>query len=302
MSISIFTVAWMLLAAAPTERVKNPVFDDLITKGVTMSDGSTFKLPRPLLVDGLDAAEQRAVLAKLCDARTPLRAVLRKSSRAPIVVKIRTLRARQKEEPAIRSIDFWFVAHGDWDILNSKDFLQSLTKHDEEGQGHIVSKSGILTDEEMAQRKLTLPKQDGREERFVYTTFSMFDLVELSTTRLAVLVRGRDSVLAAAKIDPRFDHDRDYPNQWRPLVRNELAEVHLGPAHPYHWGGGYAKITRLKQPADAVMIECHLVYEEPYAWFEGANLVRQKGPLMVQEQVRTFRRKLAIASANNGKR
>ena len=45
-----------------------------------------------------------------------------------------------------------------------------------------------------------------------------------------------------------------------------------------------------------MFIECHLVYEEDYGWFDGANLVKQKVPVMVQEKVRTFRRKLAVAS------
>ncbi len=48
-------------------------------------------------------------------------------------------------------------------------------------------------------------------------------------------------------------------------------------------------------PADAVLVECHLVYEEPYGWFDGVNLVKQKVPMMVQEKARTFRRKLALA-------
>ena len=47
------------------------------------------------------------------------------------------------------------------------------------------------------------------------------------------------------------------------------------------------------EPADAVLVECHIVYEEPYGWFDGANLVKQKGSLIATEKVRTFRRKLA---------
>jgi len=80
------------------------------------------------------------------------------------------------------------------------------------------------------------------------------------------------------------------------LIRDEKAEIKLGPAHPFSHAGGYAKITRLKEPADAVFVEFHLAYEEAYGWFDGANLVKQKVPLMVQEKVRTFRRKLALAS------
>ena len=102
--------------------------------------------------------------------------------------------------------------------------------------------------------------------------------------------------MAAGSVDPRFDKDPEYPNQWRPLLRDAQAEIKPGPAHPFSHAGGYAKITRLHEPEGAVFIECHLVYEEDYGWFDGANLVKQKVPVMVQEQVRTFRRKLAVAS------
>ena len=81
-----------------------------------------------------------------------------------------------------------------------------------------------------------------------------------------------------------------------PLLRDAEANIKAGPPHPFARAGGYAKITRLKQPADAVFIECHLAYEEDYGWFDGATLVKQKVPLMVQEKVKTFRRKLAVAS------
>jgi hypothetical protein len=96
-----------------------------------------------------------------------------------------------------------------------------------------------------------------------------------------------------------FDHDSEYPNQWRPLLRDDHGNIRLGPPHPLSPSGGYAKITRLAEPADAVFIEFHPVYEEAYGWFDGVSLVRQKHPPMVQEKVKTFRRKLAAASTEN---
>ncbi len=51
-------------------------------------------------------------------------------------------------------------------------------------------------------------------------------------------------------------------------------------------------------PAGAAFIECHLVYEEDYGWFDGVNMVKQKAPAMIQEKVRSFRRKLNVATLN----
>ena len=196
----------------------------------------------------------------------------------------------------------WFCAHGGWDILTSKGFLETALKTKDEGPNRVVVKSGILTDKEMAARKLSAAAKENYEERFVYTTFWLFERVELSATRFSVLTRGKDSILAAARLDPRFLHDPDYPNQWRPLVRDEQAEIKPGPPHPFAHAGGYAKITRLVAPADGVLVECHLVYEEPYGWFDGLNLVKQKVPVMVQEKVRTFRRKLSLATGEKAEK
>jgi hypothetical protein len=293
---SLLLTTLLTTVAADDAAPQNPVFRELIEKGVVMSDGSAVPLPPPILADGLTADEQQATLKKLCDARTPLEDVLSKASSAPVVIKIRTIKAGKDESPSIRSIDFWFIAHGDWEVLNSKDFLDSLAQRDDDAKSRVVSKAGVLTDDEQAKRQLTVSNDGGLEQRFVYTTFSLFDRVEISATRSSMILRQSDSILAAGKIDPAFTEDPDYPNQWRELLRDEKAEIQLGPPHAYAQAGGYAKITRLLQPAGAVLIECHLVYEEPYGWFEGANLVKQKVPLMVQEKARTFRRKLALAN------
>jgi hypothetical protein len=299
-----FAIANLLLAAllsadAPAAEV--PAFTELHEKGIQMSDGSRVKLPRPILADGLDAEGQRAALAKVADARSPVDRLLAKDS-APVVVKVRNVKTSDGEGPTVRAIDTWFVAHGDWDTLVSKDFLESAMKTKDEGKSQVVSKSGVLGNEEMAKRKLTVTVKDGLEEQFSYSTFSLFDRVEISSTRFGVVQTGKDSVLEVACVDPRFDNDPEYPNQWRSLIRNEEAEIKPGPPHPFGHEGSYSKITRLKEPADAVFIESHLVYEEPYGWFDGVNLVKQKAPLMVQEKVRTFRRKLAAASEAKGEK
>ena len=48
----------------------------------------------------------------------------------------------------------------------------------------------------------------------------------------------------------------------------------------------------MAQPSDAMLIEYHVVFEEPEAWFQGANLLSSKLPLVIQDVVRSFRRKL----------
>jgi hypothetical protein len=119
--------------------------------------------------------------------------------------------------------------------------------------------------------------------------------VEVNATRHALLGRGPDCFLVAARIDPRFAADSAYPNRWRAISRDEAGYARLGPWNPYSAGGLYLQVTRLAAPPNAVFIELHQVFDEPQGWFSGANLLRSKLPLVVQEEIRTFRRKLAAA-------
>lgn len=297
-----FIVLALSILAVEKPAADNPIFKELIRNGVRMSDGSAVRLPPPIMPDRLDAAGQWAAMKKVATGRNPVEKLVQKSFYAPVVVRVRTVKPSEGEGPAVRTVNFWFVAHGDWDVLTSKEFLESMAGAKYEGPNRVVSKSGTLTDEEMSERKLSATNKDGYEERFVYTTFSLFERVELSATRMAGLTRCEDSWLAAARIDRRFDKDPEYPNQWRPLLRDVRAEIKPGPAHPLLHAGGYAKITRLKKPADAVFVEFHLAYEEDYGWFDGVNLVKRKVSLMVREKVRTFRRKLAVASEEKAKK
>ena len=159
----------------------------------------------------------RRRLAKVADARSPVKELVAKSYYAPVVVKVRTVKPSEGEGPAVLAVDLWFTVHGDWKKLTSREFLESVLEPADEGKSRVVTKSGALGDQELAARKLAATVKKGHEERFVYSTFSLFERVEISATRFTVLTRGEDVVLAAGRVDPRFAKDREFPNQWRPL-------------------------------------------------------------------------------------
>jgi len=280
----------------------NSVFADLMEKGVTMSDGKTYQLPTPVMGDGLDAAGQKAAIDKIAPGRYSFQDLTLKSTSAPVLIKIRTLKAAEGETAIVRAIDVWFVAHGKWETLNSKEFLDSLAKgKDAEGENQMVSKSGFLSEEELQKRNLKTESSEEREAKFVYSTFSLFDQVEVSATRYAVVTRNPKYLLVAGLIDSRFNGDAEYPNQWRPIERDDAANIVFGSPRPYTGAGAYTKIIRLEEPADAVFVEGHIVFEEPYGWFEGGNELRSKAPTMIQQRAKIFRSKLAIASTKQEK-
>jgi hypothetical protein len=80
------------------------------------------------------------------------------------------------------------------------------------------------------------------------------------------------------------------------MTRTETGPLQLGSPSPYTAAGFYLKVTRLIEPAGAALIEYHMVFDEPNGWFGGANLLRSKLPLVIQEEVRNFRRRLIAAS------
>jgi hypothetical protein len=118
------------------------------------------------------------------------------------------------------------------------------------------------------------------------------DKVELHQTSRCVLTRTKDSILIASVLDPRFASDREFPNAYRQLERNELGEIKKGPMKPYRGAGGYLKATRLDDPPNSLFIEYRLVFSEPHDWFDGANLLRSKLPVLLQSRVREMRREL----------
>jgi len=254
--------------------------------------------------EGLAAAEQKAVIEKIGKLKgLSFADLIDNRTAAPIVLVIRPLKESDDESSTVRSIDFWFVAHGKWEVLESKEFLDNLSKaKDGESKNEVVSKSGFLTDAEMRKRGLKLDSTPEREMKFVYTTFSLFDQVELSATRLAVATRTKTSLLGAAKMDPRFLADAEYPNRWRPIERDANAKIAYGKPQPYTGGGAYAKVTKLLDPAEAIFVECHVVYEEPYGWFQGGEMLNAKLPVIVKSKVRAFRSKLGIAGEKRGER
>jgi hypothetical protein len=296
MNAIVLDVLLALAAAAGPAPTDNPVLADLTQKGVAMPDGSAIKLRMPILTDGMDEeAQTKAITELAANKKTTYERFTEKNSAAPHWLDIRTVRG--KGDGVIRTIDLGFIAYGDWDTFTSKKFGESIFKAAEKSdKKSILSRSGYLNDEEMAKRGLTASK--GKiESRYFYTTFTLFDMAEVSATRYAVLTKTPSSYLLAARIDPQFADDPEFPNQWRSVERDATAELVYGKKQPYSGAGFYAKVTRLTKPDGAIFVEYHSAFNEPKGWFDGGNVLRSKVPTIVEHQVKQFRGRLAKASA-----
>ncbi len=282
--------------AAPGAVPENPVFELLIEQGLPAPDGSRVKLPEPWLPDGLDAAAQRAALERMAGPR-PVDQLLRDSVVAPFVFTMGDVEGAEGAG-TMRRVDVWFVAYGDLEKLAERETIDQLVESVQtQGPSDLPQRHGVLDEEEMRRRGLFVPDTEDRKQRFAYATVGLLDRVLLSATQQVVLTRRQESVLAAGMIDPRFTDDTEYPNQWRPIERDPSGRFIPGEPQPYSAAAFYVKVTRLKEPAGALVIECHQVFDEPEAWFGGRNLLRSKLPILVQDSVRKFRRKLRELSA-----
>jgi len=257
----------------------NPLFKSLTDNGLAVG-GARHKFPAPTMPDGLTAAQQTAVIKKLIDGDYDYENFTRDSKVAPNLTKIRDLKVDDKKTGS-RAVDVWFVLHGDFKKLDDDKFLDKLVGNTKGAGG----RGGDLKAADLMKRNIPVP--DGKKEGYGFVEFDFLDKVRLKATGHAYWSRGAESVVAAAEIDQRFAKDKEFPNEWRSISKDGGAKV----GDPNVWAGAamYMKITKLQEPAGALFVEQHVVFDEPEGWFGGENLLRSKLPIAVQKSVRDMR-------------
>jgi hypothetical protein len=294
----------VLVSAGGTPAPQNALLTELVEKGVQMPDGQLVRLPPPTMAEGLNAAEQAAVLAKVAPGGK-VEEFMSRLSNAAYRLKLGTTPSKRppaqgKGPDLIRTVNLHFVVYGDWNVLISDEFSKSILKEGKPNNGDsgMVKKAGYLKATELAVRPgLSARSAPNMKEYFFYTTLELFDRVEVSDTRFGVATKTPMGVIVAAKLDPRFEKDREYPNEWHSINRNAAPQIAMGPAQPYSGAGFYAKVTRLINPKDAIFVEFHQVFYEPEAWFgEDDRLMTAKLGQAIPFKVRAFRGKLGKAT------
>ena len=261
----------------------NSLYKELLEKGVPVGDKLSAKLPAPSMADGLDKAGQAKVLKRLAGEDYPLDELLRASVLSPQISKFRDVDAGDADGRG-RGIDLWFIAYGNFDRLTAKTL-----------QAHFLGGSTRVTplkEADLKQRGISARAEANLEETYVHAVGSILDRVQVSSTNHGMISRSKDSIVLATRLDPRFAKDADFPNQWRPITIQEDGKESLGPPQPYQGAGMYLRLTRLHEPAGAIFVEFHQVFVEPKKWFDAPNMLKSKLPIVIQSEVRTFRREL----------
>ncbi len=263
----------------------NPLYKSLTANGLAVGTDK-HKFPAPTMPDGLTAEQQTAIIKKLIDGDYEFENFTRNSVVAPNLTKIRDLTVGDKKATA-RAVDVWFVLHGDFKLLDDDKFLDKVigTNKGAGGKGGDIKAADLM--------KRNIPVPNGKNEGYGFVEFDFLDKVRLKATGHAYWSRGAESVVAAAEIDPRFAKDNDFPNEWRAITNDGGAK--LGEPNVWAGAGMYLKITKLKDPAGALFVEQHVIFDEPPGWFGGENLLRSKLPIAVQKSVRDMRAEFAKA-------
>lgn len=286
LSLVPLVAGWAAFAGGPA--ADNPVFDDLVRKGIAIGD-TAVKLPQPSLDPQADAKTQTDVVRRTAAKKYDYDQFVRKSPVAPFALEINTVEGRSGGD-RVQKVDLWFVAYGSLDEMTDEDLLGQLVGG---GPRSDNGQSEPLTDDELRARDLKVESTGDRRESFSRVDAPLLDKVRISGLGHGMTTRGPNNMLAASLLDPRFADDADYPNRWRPIVRDASGKTSFGPPRPYVGFGGYCQAVALNQPRGAMFIECHLAINEPHGWFNGTNLLRSKLPVLMQDNVRSLRRKLA---------
>jgi hypothetical protein len=276
----------VLLALRPCE-AENPVFNALLSRGVTIGPREVVRLPAPTLADGMSASQQRQVIEAIPDNCRSWEDLTHRSVVAPYIFKIS--KADNSQQRLGRRVDLWFVAHGNLATLGNIEFLQSQFKsarmETSPENGFMIK---VLTESDLMRRGL-MPPRCPEDPRYVATELSLLGRVRISATTTGAKSETHDSILSASMLDTRFANDPQFPNRWRPFLRDESGRRYLGPSEPYSGYGGYVKATRLIEPEGAILIEYHVAFAEPAGWFGGSNSLRSKIPILTQYIVRQLR-------------
>jgi hypothetical protein len=276
-------LAAVLPAQPPSHEDGNPIYKALLDPGLVVGPNLRVKLPKPTMPDGLSAEEQKKVLKTLIGDDYGLEDFTRKSAVAPHLLRIREADTSDPKAPA-RGLDTYFVAYVDLKAFDDERFLErSLNIGKGEG-----GKAKSITKDDLRKRGIDSKALEAKKEGFAFIEFDFLQKVRLRVTGHGMATKSGESIVAGAEVDSRFRGDKEFPNEWQSLSQVD-GETKLGPAQPFGGSGMYVKITKLHEPAGAVFVEQHIIYSEPYGWFDGANLLRSKLPPVMTVNVRRMR-------------
>ncbi|HBJ34487.1 MAG TPA: hypothetical protein DDZ51_06930 [Planctomycetaceae bacterium] len=258
------------------------------------SDDATASLPefQPTLRDGMTSDQQmqavRSILGNLEEER-----FFKPSVVSPFVFELKPL-SKLGNGGQRQRLDVWFVAHGKLDDIEEKKLMDDLTGPEAKQTPGLPEIARALTEAEMKARDLKFGDQpDGSGRAYGIMGANVLDKAFVTGVTSSRYRKTDDSIELFLRLSPSLFDDADFPARWYPISKADDGALQLGKANPYTDLAALIKVTKLAGVEDGLFVEVHVVYAEPFGWFEGRNLLRSKLPPVLQDSVRKFRRKLA---------
>ena len=263
---------------------RNRVFVDLLRSSPKFG-GPEISLPAPILRDGMDGNAQQAALLNAAGSEQSRDALLRDSVTAPYVLKVHDT---PTNDAILRRIDLWFVVRGDLDRLEPLAIAGQNTGKPVE-VGNMRFESRILSRDELKAKELSTAGEKELSEWFVLVKGRLLGKTSIEAVDEVICSRSEESMVIASRTAQAFDASGPISNRWHGISPDGQA----GLDQPYPGGGCYAKISKLKGVAGALLIEVHCIFNEPRGWFQGEPILRSKFALVAQDQIRRLRRELS---------
>jgi len=284
---------WMILLA-DCQSVSIAQTPGQLNQTADAGDDATAALPefQPTLPDGMKADQQlqaiRSVLGNLEEER-----FFKPSVVSPFVFKLEPL-SKLENGGQRQRLDVWFVAHGKLDDIEEKKMMDDLTGPEAKKTPGLPEVARVLTEEEMKARDLKFGDQpDGSGRSYGIMGANILDKAFVTGITSSRYRKTDDSIELFLRMSPSLFDDPDFPARWHSISKADDGTFQLGKANPYTDLAALIKVTKLAGAEDGLFVEVHVVYAEPFGWFEGRNLLRSKLPPVLQDSVRKFRRKLA---------
>lgn len=288
----VFAFAMVLSVWTLAEAADNLVLQELLKDGIKLTNGEVGKLPPPALADGLTVEQQKQAIEKVVKKDTLARNFMTGGKTDAWQYKQTDIRSKENKPKASvgRLIDLYFVAEGSFSSIADPQFMKQQVNQGNNNNNANKGKAEFYAQKELDDRGLKIVDEPKLKDRYAHILFPLFNMVEIGGTGYGVETIDKESVLVAFRLDPKFADDKTYPNQWRSINRGAAGNIQKGAPNPYEGAGGYAKVTELKgQTTPRVFIEYHLLFDEPYGWFNGAPTLNSKLPTKYDEDVRQFR-------------
>src|SRR5580658_373933 len=122
----LLTLTAVTPAEADTHEKINPLYKKLRQQGVAIFDKKSVPFPPPRMADGLDAVAQKKVIQELLGDDIDYDRFVEAIVTAPyLLLPLTALKDGNPNAPG-RKLDLYFVAHGSFKALTSKEVLERL--------------------------------------------------------------------------------------------------------------------------------------------------------------------------------